>query len=452
MNSPEDSSSFSTQKNSNWTNHQTSTPQPGLSPASPVQTPVSTNPASLSQSLISPQKQRTAENGTSDASQPHSERRKRGRPPKDKTPHTVPEHQIQSPSDSDPCSQREEETNAVRVIHPLSSNSPVPEDRCQSPDALTEVETQPLSPSPPVGTSELPSPTKDLQRVHRNEGSRLCSPSVEQGDTTSHNVLIARDHTYSLTRELEAEPFVSPQKQRTTEKGTSDQSQPHGERRKRGRPPKDKTPHTVPEHQIQSPSDSDPSSQPHGEWHRRGRPPKDKTPHTVPGHQIQSPSDSDPSSQPHGEWHKRGRPPKDKTPHTVPGHQIQSPSDSDPSSQPHGEWHKRGRPPKDKTPHTVPGHQIQSPSDSDPSSQPHGEWHKRGRPPKDKTPHTVPGHQIQSPSDSDPSSQREEQTDAVTVTHEWPHPKTRHLILSQDIRSSPLHSPVPEDRCQSPTR
>ncbi|KAK6311160.1 hypothetical protein J4Q44_G00192150, partial [Coregonus suidteri] len=145
MHSPEDSSSSSTQKTSNWTDHQTSTPQPGLSPASPVQTPVSTNPASLSQSLISPQKQSTAEKGTSDASQPQGVRRKRGRPPKHKKPHAVPEHQIQSTSDSDPCSQREDQMNAFTVTQPLSSSSPVPEDRCQPPDAQTEVETQPLS-------------------------------------------------------------------------------------------------------------------------------------------------------------------------------------------------------------------------------------------------------------------------------------------------------------------
>ncbi|XP_045061886.1 protein piccolo-like isoform X2 [Coregonus clupeaformis] len=411
MNSPEDSSSSSTQKTSNWTDHQTSTPQPGLSPASPVQTPVSTNPASLSQSLISPQKQSTAEKGTSDASQPHSERRKRGRPPKHKKPHAVPEHQIQSTSDSDPCSQREDQMNAFTVTQPLSSISPVPEDRCQPPDAQTEVETQPLSPispvpedrcqppdaqtevetqplspsspvpedrcqppdaqtevetqplstsspvpedrcqppdaqtevetqplspsspvpedrcqppdaqtevetqplspsspvpedrcqppdaqtevetqplspsppvpedrcqppdaqtevetqplspSPPVGASELPSPTKDLQKVQHNEGTHLSSPSVEQGDTTSPNVLTAGEHTDSLTSELGAEPLVSPQKQSTAEKGTSDASQPHSEPRKRGRPPKHKKPHAVPEHQIQSTSDSDPCSQ-----------------------------------------------------------------------------------------------------------------------------------------------------------------------------------------------
>ncbi|KAK6303015.1 hypothetical protein J4Q44_G00273700 [Coregonus suidteri] len=169
MNSPEDSSSSSTQKTSDWSNQQTATPQPG----------------------------------------PQGERRKRGRPPKHKKPQTDTEHQIhqaQSPTVSHPCLQPEDQIEAVT----LTPNLPViPEDRCQSPDAQTKAETQLLSPSSPVpedrcqsteATSEPPCPTLDLQSPNKGQsknGPHLSSASVGHGDTTGPNVLITGGYRYS---------------------------------------------------------------------------------------------------------------------------------------------------------------------------------------------------------------------------------------------------------------
>ncbi|CAB1317069.1 unnamed protein product [Coregonus sp. 'balchen'] len=217
MNSPEDSSSSSTQKTSDWSNQQTATPQPGVSPPSPThcfgdgegtssakpaetpvstnpatpsETPVSINPSSPSQTLVSPQKKRTAEKITSDASQPQGERRKRGRPPKHKKPQTDTEHQIhqaQSPTVSHPCLQPEDQIEAAET-QLLSPSSPVPEDRCQSTEA----------------TSEPPCPTLDLQSPNKGQsknGPHLSSASVGHGDTTGPNVLITGGYRYSQATE-----------------------------------------------------------------------------------------------------------------------------------------------------------------------------------------------------------------------------------------------------------
>ncbi|XP_064849372.1 PWWP domain-containing DNA repair factor 3B-like isoform X2 [Oncorhynchus masou masou] len=189
MNSPEDSSSSSTQKISVWADQQTATAQPGVSPPSPThcfgdgegtssaipaETPISTNPSCPSQTLVSPPKKRTAEKGPFDASQPQGERRKRGRPRKHKKPQTDTEHHIhQSPTATHPCLQPEDQTEAVT----LTPSSPViPEDRCQSPEA----------------TFEPPCPALDLQSANKGQsknGPHLSSASVGQGDLTGANVL-----------------------------------------------------------------------------------------------------------------------------------------------------------------------------------------------------------------------------------------------------------------------
>nr|XP_046215335.1 serine/arginine repetitive matrix protein 1-like isoform X2 [Oncorhynchus gorbuscha] len=192
MNSPEDSSSSSTRKTSVWADQQTATAQLGVSPPSPThcfgdgegtrsaipaETPVSTNPSCPSQTLVSPQKKRTAEKGTFDASQPQGERRKRGRPRKNKKPQTDTEHHIhqaQSPTATHPCLQPEDQTEAVT----LTPSSPViPKDRCQSSEA----------------TFEPPCPALDLQSANKGQsknGPHLSSASVGQGDRTGPNVLV----------------------------------------------------------------------------------------------------------------------------------------------------------------------------------------------------------------------------------------------------------------------
>uniref|UniRef100_A0A8C7KRN5 PWWP domain-containing DNA repair factor 3A n=1 Tax=Oncorhynchus kisutch TaxID=8019 RepID=A0A8C7KRN5_ONCKI len=191
MNSPEDSSSSSTQKTSVWADQQTATAQLGVSPPSPThcfgdgegtssaipaETPVSTNPSCPSQTLVSPPKKRTAEKGTFDASQPQGERRKRGRPRKHKKPQTDTEHHIhqaQSPTATHPCLQPEDQTEAVT----LTPSSPViPEDRCRSPEATFE---------PPCLALDLQSPNKGQSK----NGPHLSSASVGQGDLTGPNVL-----------------------------------------------------------------------------------------------------------------------------------------------------------------------------------------------------------------------------------------------------------------------
>ncbi|XP_055740141.1 uncharacterized protein si:dkey-127k13.1 [Salvelinus fontinalis] len=245
MSSPEDSSSSSTQKTSVWANQQTATPQLGVSlpspthcfgdgertssanpaetpistnPATPSETRVSTNPSSPSQTLVSPQKKRTAEKGTFDASQPQGERRKRGRPRKHKTLQTDTEHHIhqaQSPTATHPCLQPEDQTEAVTLTPVLPV---IPEDRCQSPDAQTKVETQLQSPSSPVpedkcqspeATFEPPCPTLDLQSANKGQSKKwphLSSASVGQGDLTGHNVLTTGGYTNSQARGMGAEP------------------------------------------------------------------------------------------------------------------------------------------------------------------------------------------------------------------------------------------------------
>ncbi|XP_071232049.1 transcriptional regulator ATRX isoform X2 [Salvelinus alpinus] len=245
MSSPEDSSSSSTQKTSFWADQQTATPQLGVSlpspthcfgdgertssanpaetpistnPATPSETPVSTNPSSPSQTPVSPQKKRTAEKGTFDASQPQGERRKRGRPRKHKTLQTDTEHHIhqaQSLTATHPCLQPEDQTEAVTLTPVLPV---IPEDRCQSPDAQTKVETQLQSPSSPVpedkcqspeATFEPPCPTLDLQSANKGQSKKwphLSSASVGQGDLTGHNVLTTGGYTNSQARGMGAEP------------------------------------------------------------------------------------------------------------------------------------------------------------------------------------------------------------------------------------------------------
>ncbi|XP_024246760.1 PWWP domain-containing DNA repair factor 3B isoform X1 [Oncorhynchus tshawytscha] len=190
MNSPEDSSSSSTQKTSVWADQQTATAQLGVIPPSPThcfgdgegtssaipaETPVSTNPSCPSQTLVSPPKKRIAEKGTF-ASQPQGERRKRGRPRKHKKPQTDTEHHIhqaQSPTATHPCLQPEDQTEAVT----LTPSSPViPEDRCQSPEATFE---------PPCLALDLQS----LNKGQSKNGPHLSSASVGQGDLTGPNVL-----------------------------------------------------------------------------------------------------------------------------------------------------------------------------------------------------------------------------------------------------------------------
>ncbi|XP_038819471.1 uncharacterized protein LOC120020099 isoform X2 [Salvelinus namaycush] len=245
MSSPEDSSSSSTQKTSVWGDQQTATPQLGVSlpspthcfgdgertssanpaetpistnPATPSETPVSTNPSSPSQTPVSPQIKRTAEKGTFDASQPQGERRKRGRPRKHKKLQTDTEHHIhqaQSPTATHPCLQPEDQTEAVTLTPVLPV---IPEDRCQSPDAQTKVETQLQSPSSPVpedkcqspeATFEPPCPTLDLQSANKGQSKKwphLSSASVGQGDLTGPNVLTTGGYTYSQARVMGAEP------------------------------------------------------------------------------------------------------------------------------------------------------------------------------------------------------------------------------------------------------
>uniref|UniRef100_A0A8C7U3I3 PWWP domain-containing protein n=2 Tax=Oncorhynchus mykiss TaxID=8022 RepID=A0A8C7U3I3_ONCMY len=184
MNSPEDSSSSSTQKTSVWADQQTATAQLGVSPPSPThcfgdgegtssaipaETPVSTNPSCPSQTLVSPQKKRTAEKGTFDASQPQGERRKRGRPRKHKKTQTDTEHHIHqahSPTATHPCLQPEDQTEAVTLT--------------------------PSSPVIPEATFEPPCPALDLQSANKGQsknGPHLSSASVGQGDLTGPNVL-----------------------------------------------------------------------------------------------------------------------------------------------------------------------------------------------------------------------------------------------------------------------
>ncbi|KAL0966523.1 hypothetical protein UPYG_G00296300 [Umbra pygmaea] len=168
----------------------------------PSETPISNNPSSPFQTINSnnpivlpktPPTVRTAREGIA-VSQSKCEQCKRERSPQHKTPQTPPEHQPRCPSDMHPCVQRDTEMEAATVTQPLSPNSPVPEDICQTPDMQTGARTQgQVTNSPesgcqgpkarPEASSEPSSPSKDLQMCCEVENSsNFSKDSVGQGD------------------------------------------------------------------------------------------------------------------------------------------------------------------------------------------------------------------------------------------------------------------------------